>query len=63
MISRNPDGALSFIEWAVSAIIDAVVIGAIVAWIAKQCGEEFKDWFLGSCVVVVILDFILFLLS
>ena len=61
--SQHPDETISFIEWAFGAAIDAVVISVIVAWIAKQCGEEFKDWFLGSCVVVFIIDFILYLIA
>ncbi len=61
-LSQDPDTRVPFLGWLIAAVIETVIISLIVGLVAeKVCDKEFDDWFSGSCIVVGILEIILYL--
>lgn len=59
--SKDPEGTISFLGWLVGAAIETAIISVIVAAIAHASNKDndFGEWFVGSCIVVGIVEIIL----
>lgn len=61
---NDPDTAVPFLVWLIAAAIETVIISLVVGVIAsKVFDKDFDDWFGGSCIVVGILEFILYIIA
>jgi len=61
---KDPDTAVPFLVWLIAAAIETVIISLVVGFIAdKVFDQDFDNWFGKSCVVVGILEFILYIIA
>lgn len=60
----DPDTAVPFLVWLIFAAIETAIISLVVGFVAsKLFNKDFDEWFGGSCVVVGILELILYFIA